>query len=100
MSQTIILRQEAERDVAEAFAWYEEQLPGLGSEFLDAIESSIISIENNPAQFPVIYRDTRRALINRFPYGIFFVTSDNLISVIAIMHTAREPSKWRSRNNP
>lgn len=97
MSQKIILRQEAERDVSEAFAWYEEQMPGLGSEFLDAIESSILSIQNNLAQFPVIYRDIRRALTHRFPYGIFFLTSDNFI---AVMHTAREPGKWRSRSNP
>ena len=100
MSQTIILRQEAERDVSEAFAWYEKHLPGLGSRFLDAIELSIISIQNNPAQYPVIYRDVRRVLIHRFPYGIFFITSENAITVIAVMHTAREPSKWRSRNNP
>ena len=62
MKQKLILRQEAERDLTEAHAWYEERMPGLGSDFLVIMERALESIQENPAQFPLIYRDVRRAL--------------------------------------
>ncbi len=97
MKQKLILRQEAERDLSEAHAWYEEQVPGLGSDFLAVVERTLESIQENPARFPLIYREVRRALLRRFPYGIFFVWEKQLLSVIAVIHTAREPGKWRAR---
>ena len=98
MKQKLILRQEAERDLSEAHAWYEERVPGLGSDFLVVVERALESIQENPAQFPLIYRDVRRALLSRFPYGVFFVWEAQHISVLAVIHTAREPTKWRRRS--
>ena len=98
MKQNLILRQEAERDLTEAHAWYEERVPGLGSDFLIIVERTLESIEENPAKFPLIYRKVRRALLSRFPYGVFFVWERQRIYVIAVMHTAREPGKWRRRS--
>ena len=97
MKQKLILRQEAEQDLAESHAWYEERVPGLGADFLASVEQALKSVQENPSQFPLIYRDIRRALIRRFPYGVFFAFSDQRISVLAVMHTAREPGKWRRR---
>ena len=97
MSCKLILRQEAERDLTEAHAWYEERVPGPGSDFLIIVERTLESIDENPSQFPVIYRKVRRALLSRFPYGVYFVWESQRISVIAVMHTAREPGKWRRR---
>ncbi len=98
MKQKLILRQEAERDLTEAHAWYEEKVPGLGSDFLSVVEQTLESIQENPAQFPLIYRNIRRALLSRFPHGVFFVWEKQNISVLAVMHTAREPTKWRHRS--
>ncbi len=94
----MILRQEAERDLVEAHAWYEERVPGLGAEFLAVVEQTLEYMQENPDRFPLIYREVIRALIRRFPYGVFFVFNDQRISVLAIMHTAREPGKWRQRS--
>lgn len=98
MKQTLILRQEAERDLTEAHAWYEEKVPGLGSDFLVVVERTLESIAENPAQFPLIYRKVRRALLSRFPYAVFFVWESERVSVIAVTHAAREPGKWRRRS--
>ena len=54
MIKTLILRQEAERDLVEAHAWYEERVPGLGSNFLAVVEQTLESIQNNPGRFPLI----------------------------------------------
>ena len=63
----IIVRPAAAADIDEAFVWYERQRPGLGDEFLAAVQSARDSIATHPAMHPVIHRDTRRALVHRFP---------------------------------
>ena len=95
MSYKLILRQEAERDLVEAYKWYEEKVPGLGTDFLAIIERSLELIQENPARFPVMYRNVRRALMRRFPYGIFYFLEVESIIVLAVLHTARNPAKWR-----
>jgi toxin ParE1/3/4 len=95
MSYKLILRQEAERDLIEAYKWYGEKVPGLGTDFLAVIERALESIQQNPARFPIIYRNVRRALMRRFPYGIFYFLEGENIIVLGVMHTARNPAKWR-----
>ena len=34
MSRRLIVRPEAEEELTDAFDWYEDRVPGLGSEFL------------------------------------------------------------------
>ncbi|MDD4737409.1 MAG: hypothetical protein PHP44_15030 [Kiritimatiellae bacterium] len=34
MSRLLVVRPEAEAEMTEAFDWYEDQVPGLGSDFL------------------------------------------------------------------
>lgn len=66
-----LVRPAAAADIDEAFLWYEGQRPGLGDEFLAAAQSAIDAVSANPLRFPVIRRDTRRALLRRFPYGLY-----------------------------
>ncbi len=93
----IVVRPAAAADIEDGFQWYERQRPGLGDEFLAAVRSTFNSISAQPALYPVIYRDTRRALLHRFPYGIFYRVYGDVIVVVACMHARREPRRWRSR---
>ena len=70
MSYRVVVRTRAETDMTVAAKWYEEQSPGLGTEFLRAVEGCIATVARNPAMFPVMYRNVRRALFRRFPYGV------------------------------
>jgi toxin ParE1/3/4 len=40
MSRELIIRPEAEADIAEAFGWYEARVSGLGSEFLLVLDAA------------------------------------------------------------
>jgi hypothetical protein len=52
----------------------------------------------NPRQFPVIYRNVRRALLRRFPYALMFVIDlDDTLTVIACFHGSRDPAHWQKR---
>jgi plasmid stabilization system protein ParE len=47
MNYRLIIRPEAELDLEDAFAWYESQDPGLGSEFVRAIDACVSTIGRN-----------------------------------------------------
>lgn len=97
MTYVIRLRAEAENDIHDAAGWYESQRLHLGHEFLDEIEASFTRISENPLQFPILYRGIRRALLSRFPFGVFFRVEAGRIVVLAIMHASRYPTRWRDR---
>ena len=51
-----------------------------------------------PRQFPVIYKNVRRALLRRFPYALMFVIeADGTLTVIACFHGSRDPEHWQKR---
>ena len=97
MSLRLQLSPAAVADLRDAFDWYEDQQPCLGKDFMEAVESKLAQIQVNPLQFPVVRQLTRRAITVRFPYGIFYVPSSDLISVLAVMHHARAPLRWQRR---
>ena len=97
MAAELIVAPEAELDVIEACAWYDRQRPGLGEEFLTSVDACLRSIRLQPAIYAVVHETYRRALVRRFPYAIFFESSENKITVYAVFHTARVPREWHQR---
>ena len=93
MSLKVYLRPEAETDIEEAAIWYEEQRQGLGQEFLDDVLSLCETVSENPAIYPVVHRRTRRALIRRFPFGVYFRIEDKQVIVVAVIHGSRHPRR-------
>jgi toxin ParE1/3/4 len=72
MKKPLIVRCEAEADLSAAYQWYEQQVRGLGAEFLLCVDAVMASIERNPQLYPVVHRGViRRSLTRRFPYGVF-----------------------------
>lgn len=64
--------------------WYESHLNGLGNEFLLCVDACIQNISRNPEFYQKIHKNIRRALIRRFPYGIFYIEHDTYINVLAV----------------
>ena len=93
----LILRPAAAADVEEAFSWYERQRSGLGGEFLESVNAGLREIGAYPLRQAIIFRDTRRFLLRRFPYAIFYRVYPNAIVVVACMHGRRDPLRWRQR---
>jgi plasmid stabilization system protein ParE len=88
---------EAELDVLEAALWYEGERPGLGEEFLRALRRLYERISETPLHFPKVRGETRRALLDRFPYGVFFVLTEEEFTVIAVLDLRRDPAIWQRR---
>jgi plasmid stabilization system protein ParE len=90
-------RPEAEADVGRAYLWYEDKRLGLGDEFLEALDRAIVQIVAHPASGPLMHRTARRVLLDRFPYGVFYVIHTDEIHVLACFHVSLDPQHWRDR---
>jgi plasmid stabilization system protein ParE len=93
----LIVRPDAEADIAAAYDWYEEQREGLGKDFVEEVSTVIAAVQSEPLRFPATFRTLRRALVHRFPYGVFFVVRANTVIVVAAMHLARDPRRAHRR---
>jgi plasmid stabilization system protein ParE len=91
------LRPEAEQDVAEAALWYEANEPGLGAQFVDQVQVTLDAIADQPAAYTVVHNSVRRALVRRFPFGVFYTADNDGVVVIAILHGSRSPRSWMQR---
>ena len=97
MVRELIIRPKAEAELSDAFSWYENQLSGLGSDYLNAIEAALHTIQRNPETYPVVHGRIRRCLIRRFPYAIFYWVEPSRIIVLAVFHVRRNPTDWKHR---
>ena len=93
----VIFTQAARAELVAAQDWYEAEVSGLGRRFREAIDSLTDRMSANPRQFPIVFRNVRRALLRRFPYSLLFVISEETLFVIACFHGSRNPSEWQKR---
>jgi plasmid stabilization system protein ParE len=93
----LVFRPEAEAELLEARAWYEGERVGLGALFSAAVEATVTGILQSPLAYPSVRGETRRALVGRFPYAVYFRPLDDAVVVLAVMHGRRNPRHWRSR---
>lgn len=77
--------------------YYNQQVPGLGDDFVDEVESGIIKILATPAAWRILEDDVRRFLIGRFPYGIYYTVESEVVLIWAIKHLHRDPDYWQDR---
>jgi plasmid stabilization system protein ParE len=97
MSKRVIVEPEAEADLLEGYEWYERQRTGLGDDFLLCFEAILPAIGQRPTSFPVVERRSRRVLLHRFPYFALFVEEADVILVVGVFHTKRDPKTWQHR---
>ncbi|MEC4592395.1 MULTISPECIES: type II toxin-antitoxin system RelE/ParE family toxin [Nitrospirillum] len=85
----------AQSEIEAARQWYDDQLPDLGTRFLIAVDGVLARIQENPQQFPVVRAVSRRAIINGFPYALYFKVSGGNVYVTGCVHMRRHPRRWR-----
>ena len=96
MSELTILK-EAEVELWEAVAYYEDKAPGRGLDFQGEIERSVESLCDFPERWPIREDGTRRYLIHRFPYLVVYTYQNDHIWILAFAHCKRRPGYWADR---
>jgi len=88
---------EAIEEAEAAVSWYAIASERVAERFLDELFRTVDGIVRNPQLFPVFYRDTRKAMLRRFPYSVIYRVASDGIQIIAIAHARRRPNYWRNR---
>lgn len=92
------LYDEALAEMAGAIEYYDEQREGLGAQFREAIEATLSSIQERPFSYPVTTgSNVRRVVMNRFPFVIVYRVENDMIVVVSVFHTSRNPIIWKGR---
>ena len=97
MPLSVVFRPQAEDDALEVRQWYESRRVGLGREFGEALDALIARIATSPQTFPRVHNETRRAVLTRFPYAVYFRVAEAAVVVLAI-HGRQHPSRWQRRS--
>jgi len=84
-------------DLDEAIDYYEQISPTLADAFRANVDRRLDDIVETPELFPFDLQPVRFAKIEKFPYLIFFTVKPGFIAILAIVHGASDPEKWRSR---
>jgi hypothetical protein len=87
----------AAEELNEAVLYYEDCQPGLGLEFAEEIYATIARISEYPTAWTALSENTRRCLVNRFPYGVIFHSTSDMLYIIAIANLHRRPGYWEKR---
>ena len=93
----VVFRPQAEDDVLAVREWYESRRAGLGKEFGEAVNALVNRIAVQPLLYLRVHLETRRAVLARFPYAIYFRPTEVEIVVLAV-HGRQHPSRWQARS--
>ena len=97
IEREIIVLREAQLEVQEAFQYYQDKSEGLGFEFMRSLDATLQSVKRNPFACQTIDKETRRVLLRKFPYALFYIVEENRIIVIACFHQKRSEIDWLRR---
>ncbi len=97
MKSQIQISQLAESDISQATLWYSDKNKKLGLDYLNLLNSKFNQISINPLQFPVVHKEIRRALLQKYPYAIYFKIETDCILILAVLHTFRNPNILKKR---
>ena len=94
MKRHLSIRPEAKADITSAFNWYRDRSEELGRRFLEELERILEAIEERPLSFPRVHGEKRRAILQRFPYAVFYRLPADEIVVLGVFHQARDSLRW------
>jgi len=88
----------AERELAEAIKYYDEQKAGLGREFLEEVRRAVLFLAKYPEAAPQVRGSIRRFILPRFPYSLLYRTLETgRFRILAVAHQKRRPDYWVGR---
>lgn len=94
---TLAFHPSAGGEVRDAYRYYEDKKPGLGDEFIDALDDLFNLITDNPNLFAFDFNKVRKSPLKRFPFSIYYEVFEDRIFVYSVFHQSRNPEVWKGR---
>jgi plasmid stabilization system protein ParE len=89
--------EDAESEFDKAVDFYENCQQGLGLEFAQEVYATIALIVRFPEAWSPMSKNTRRCLVNRFPFGVIYQVKSEAVHIIAVADLRRRPDYWLNR---
>lgn len=91
------IAREARLEATDAGRRYAREDRRLAARFRDELAEAFERIEQGPLRWPLYLHDTRRVLLNRFPFQVVYQVLPDRVVVLAIAHQHRKPGYWADR---
>ena len=91
MIPRLLFSPEALADLEQAADWYGSKSEPIRVAFLSNLDLLFDRILAFPTSAPIHRDKIRRALMGKFPYGVFFVVDEVSVKILAVMHLKRNP---------
>lgn len=93
---------EAHEELLDAVNWYDSQRTGFGEDFLDAIETAVAQLVDQPEASRVYPGWNRKPVVRQgtmktFPFQILYYIEGCCLIVVVYAHTRRKPGYWQRR---
>lgn len=98
MARRLVFAPQVPDDLFAAVDYYERISATLANDFRQHVNDKLDDIAERPESFTRDIESVRFARVERFPYLIFFVADQDSVSIIAVLHGASDPARWRSRS--
>lgn len=85
------------REAEDAQAWYAERSLIAAFAFLRELSVAVQRIRQTPHRYPAAEAGTRRILLDRFPFTIYYRVKSETLNIVAVAHQKRRPGYWSSR---
>lgn len=90
-----ILSIRAQKEIIEAWEWYEERQQGLGDRFIKELTRRIRLIEKNPDRYPTRHKSYKETPVPVFPFLVIYRLNrkKKLVRIVSVFHTSLNPKK-------
>lgn len=94
---TVRFHPDTRREALDAMDWYEDRSPISAVALAWEIEGAVARIASAPTRYPLAECGTRRLILNRFPFNIYYKVGESESLIIAVAHQKRRPGYWGDR---
>lgn len=93
----IKLHPKAEEDLKEALEHYSKIDIDLEKKLIDYLDQTFKKILKFPNLYPYETKTSQKILMDKFPYILIYEQYQDIIMVLAIFHTSRDPIRLEDR---
>jgi plasmid stabilization system protein ParE len=86
-------------EIDKVFEWYYSRSVDAAERFLQQIDATAQRVRKAPLQFPVSRFGCRAAVIDVFPYVLYFTIGVDTITIVAVAHAKQMPGYFVGRRS-
>jgi plasmid stabilization system protein ParE len=92
------LHPEAIDEAVAARRWYAERSSPAAQGFQAELDRAVLEIGEAPSRWVRHVADTRRFVLQRYPFSVVYFELPGSLFVLAVAHAKRRPGYWRARH--